>query len=880
LLKTFFFQLRSVFHKRRLDFELEEELQFHLEKEIQNSLERGMSPEEARYAALRSFGGVARSKEECREVSHPRPMEEFWRDLQYGARTLMRYPGFTLVALVVLTLGIGANTAIFSVVNRLLLQPLPYSEAERLVWIWGNNQLLGVNQGFLAAADISDFRKQSTQFESIAAWTTLPVNLNEDNRSERLEGILVSPGFFSCLGVGIALGRDFKPDDIHDGHNPAVIISDALWKRRFAADPAVVGRSLRLDFNSPEPYTIVGIAPREVLFPVRTDIWIADFDEAEESERSGHDLRAIGRLKDGVTFEQAQTELNSIARQLERQYPATNTGWRVSLTSVRDLIIGTPYKALWMLFAAVVCLLLIACANVAGLQIGRGAGRNREMALRAALGAGRSRIIRQLLTESILLALLGGFFGLIASWAGIQALRHFGPATIPRLQEIGTDGWVFAFSFVVTLAVGILSGILPAVQMSGSELGEALKKGSNTASASRRTSRTRALLVISQVAVTVVLLIATGLLLKSFWRIRSVDPGFSADHVLTAGISLNREKYMISADRRINFFREVTERVSSIPGVKAVGLISHLPFGGRGVNVRFLVPDHPPDSSDDARRAELRVISPGYFETLQIPLKNGRSLTDRDTTASPIVVLVNNAFARQFFPGRVPVGERLKISAVSSSFAEIVGVVADVRHKGYDADPRPEMYVSYLQNTVWPVMNVVVRSSIEPETIAAPIRAEIEAIDPSQAIFNVRPLDSFLSDSIAERRFSVALLLTFAILALVTASAGIYGLVAFTVTQRTHEIGIRMALGANSRDVLQLIMGQGMRLVALGLAAGLIAAVMTTRLISSLFFGVTALDPLTFVSVALLVAGVALLACFIPASRALKVDPMFSLRAE
>ena len=873
-------RLRALVRRDRVERELDEELGYHLERELEQNLLGGMSPEEARSAALRSFGGLEQAKEGCREARGVRLLEELWQDLLYGIRMLRKNPSFTLVSVFTLALGIGANTAIFSLLNAIILRPLPYNEAERLVWIWGVNEQLSVKQGYLAAADIQDFQRQSTALDSIAAWTTLPINLIEDSESERLEGILVSTNFFRTLGVRINVGRDFEPGEAQEGRNQVVIISDGLWRRRFGADPQVIGRRLKLDRYDANSFTIVGIAPPEVQFPSRTDLWMPDFDDLGGSQRGGHDLRAIARLKAGATPEGAQAELNTIARRLEEQYPASNAGWRVTLTSVRDVILGTPYKAMWVLLGAVGCVLLIACANVANLQLARSARRNKEIALRAALGASRARIIRQLLTESVLLAMIGGTVGLLLAWWGVGWLRTTGPDTIPRLSEVWMNGRVLAFTTFITVLTGIAFGLIPALQASRPNLNEALKAGSRGATASGGSRRTRSLLVVSEVALAALLLISTGLLLKSFWLLINVDPGFRADRVLTAGISLNRDKYMQSGERRARFFQQVIERVRALPGVRSAGAISHLPFGGRGVNLGFTVQGRQAMAGEDTTRAELRVVSPEYFEVMSIPVKNGRAFTEKDTASSPPLIIVNEAFVRQFLGGAGPLGQRMQIKLGKGFEGEIIAVVGDVRHRGYDAEPRPEIYISYLQNTVWPVMNLVVRTEGEPREIAAAVKREIEAVDSTQAIFNLRPLEGFLSDSIAERRFHLLLLIAFAAVALLTAVAGIYGVMAYTVTQRTHEIGIRMALGAGRIDVIGLILKQGAGLVACGLGAGLCAAFIVTRLMAGLFYGVKASDPATFVAVALLMSSVALLACYIPASRATKVDPLIALRRE
>ena len=808
-------------------------------------------------------------------------IEELVQDLRYGARSFLRNPGFTLVAVLALAIGIGANTAIFSVVDAIVLRPLPYASADRLAWVWGNNSKLGVSQGYLSNADIYDFEQHSSTIESIAGWTTLPINLVEETSAERLEGILVSPKFFRSLGVTMQLGRDFQPQEAETGQNQVVIISDNLWRRHYGSDSNIIGKRLTLDRHDARSFMVVGVAPPEVQFPTRTDVWMPNVRITDSEGRGGHDLRGVARLKAGVTMEQAESELNVLAQNLERQYPETNEGWRVSLTSVRDVVLGTPSKALWLLLAAVSCVLLIACANVASLQLARSTSRSREIVLRAALGAGRGRIVRQLLAESLLLAFIGGGFGLVLAELGVIGLRAAGPASISRLGQATVNGWVLAYTGVVVFAVGITSGLVPALQSSRFDLSGALREGPRGTAGFGGGSRVHSLLLLSEIAVATLLLAGAGLLLKSFWRLQSVDPGFKPDHVLTAGVSLNREKYLKDDDRRAVFFSQALERVRSIPGVESAAMISHLPFGGRGVNMGFAIAGQPEARGDEDRlRAELRVISPDYFRTMNIPVRSGRAFSERDNRSAATAAIVNEAFVRQFFPGGTALGQRLEIAFSDPLRVEVVGVVGDVRHRGYDADVRPEMYVSYLQDTIWPVMNFVIRTQGEPLTLAANVRQEIETVDPAQAIFNVRPLEEMMSDSVAERRFNLILLLAFAIVAVLTAAAGIYGIMTYFVSQRTPEIGIRMALGASRRDVLQLILGHGMRLTMLGVAVGLVASLALTRLMASLLFGVSAIDPLTLASVAGFLIFVALLACYVPTHRAINVDPLIAIREQ
>ena len=865
--------------RRRRETELEEEIQGHLEMAIRDHLERGETAEEANATARREFGNVGLVKEVTRAIWGWVWLEQLGQDLRYAVRSLGRSPAFTPVAVLVLALGIGANTAVFSVVSAILLRPLPYDRADRLVWVWGNNNQLGVNQGYLSSADIFEFGRQSRSLESIAAWTTFPRNLANNGVAERLEGILVSPNFFACLGVRINLGRDFLPQDVGDGENQAAIISDVLWRRRFGADPNVVGTELKFDRGDSSGVIVVGVAPREVQFPARADIWIADVDVATNYEYGSHDLRAVARLKPRSTPEQAQSELNIIAEDLEQQYPAANSGWRVTLTSVRDLVLGTPSRALWLLFGAVNCVLLIACANVASLQLARSVSRSREIMLRVALGASRNRIVRQLLTDSLLLALMGGAVGLLAGWWGVRALRSIGPVTISRLGEAVVNPKVLVYTAVVTLVVSIASGLVPALNGSRFDLIGALKAVPRGSTRSPARGNIRSLLVAIEVATATLLLICAGLLLKSFWRLQGVDLGFRADHVMTAGISLDF-KYMSAGDRRTVLFTEVLDHVRALPGVESVGMISHLPFGGRGVNLGFTLPGRPVAPDSETLRAELRVISPDYFRAMSIPVRSGRTFTEHDIGSAPRVAVINEAFARQFLGDRAPVGQRLQIDFGSPFDAEIVGVTGDVRHRGYEAEPRPEMYISYLQNAVWPVMNLVIRTQGEASISAATVRRKIEAVEPSQAVFNVRPLEGVLSDSIAERRFILVLLVSFSFVALLTAVVGIYGIMTYLVTQQAADIGIRMALGARSRDVLTLILANGMKLTGAGIGLGVLGAVLFTRLIAGLLYGVSALDPVAFAGVALLLTLVSVVACCVPILKAIRIDPLIVIHEQ
>jgi putative ABC transport system permease protein len=872
-------RLRAMWRSGAVHDEIDAELQFHIDMQTQEYIERGLSPDEARHKAEDSFGRMTRIKELSWDVRGGGWLETLWQDLRYGARMLWKHPGFSFVAVLTLALGIGANTAIFSIVNGVLLRPLPYPEPDHLLYIWGRNKSLGISQGYLSAFDVVDYRERSGSFEQIAAYTTVPVNLSHTGQPERLEGILVTTNFFQTLGVQPLLGRTFLAEEGSEGRDHVVMISYGLWQRQFGGDPNLIGRTLRLDRIDGNSFLVVGVMPAEFQFPQRTDVWMPfDFDPEETHGGGGRDWRVIARLKPGRDVRQAQAEINTISQRLAEQYPATNAGWDLMLVAFPEYIFGNTRTALLMLLAAVGFVLLIVCTNVANLQLARAVSRQKELAVRTALGAGRLRIVRQLLTEYLLLATLGGALGLlIAEWS-LYLLHGFGPDSIPRLSEVSINTKVLGFTVALSLLSGLLFGLAPALQVSKIDLNEALKEGGKSATTSSRHNRLRSVLVVSQVALALVLLIGAGLMIKSFLRLLEVNPGFKTENLLTLGISLTRADYPQDDPRRTAFFQQVIQRIQGLPGVTSVGAVSHLPLGGRGVNMSFAVEGGPPINSAEELNADLRVISPGYFEAMKIPLIKGRPFIEDDTALTQKVI-INESFARRFFPNSDPMGKYLKISG--SFFAgEIVGLIGDVKHRGLEAEARPEMYISYLQNTLWPVMNLVIRTSIDPSALRSTVRDEIQRVDKDQPVFNIKTMDQLLSESVAQRRFSMLLLGSFAALALVLAAAGIYGVMFYLISQRTHEIGIRLALGARSVDVLRLVLGQGLRLILIGVAIGVVAAFALTHVLSTLLYGVKATDPATFAGISLLLTVVALIACYIPARKAMKVDPVVALRYE
>jgi len=809
-------------------------------------------------------------------------METLWLDIRYGVRMLWKRPGFTLVALVALALGIGANTAIFSVVMTVLVRPLPYRDADRLVWLSNRNTVLGVSQTFLNPADILDLREQAGSFERVASWGTIPLNLSGAAGPERVESIYVTPDFFQTLGVRPALGRDFSSSDGAANNDSVVIISHGLWQRQFGGAPDVIGRKIKLGIGADQTPTsvVVGVMPAELGFPARVDLWTAYEHDRADAERGGaHNNRTIARLKPGVTIQQAQAEINVIAQTQAHLYPDTNAGWEVDVVPFREHLFGSANVALPLLFGAVGCVLLIACTNGANLQLARAASRQKEIAVRLALGAGRARIIKQLLIESLILAVAGGAIGVLLAMWGVEGLRALGPDSVPRIQEATINAQALGFTAALSVLTSVLFGLVPAWQASQSDVNQALKNTGRSGATAPQRHRFRSMLVVAQVALALVLLVGAGLLINSFWRLQSIGPGFDSTHILTAGLSLSFTDYPNDDPRRQIIFQQALQRLASLPGVEQVGAISHLPLGGRTMQLRFRIEGREPVSALNETIADHRVVTPAFFETLRVPVKRGRIFTERDTSQTPFVYLINESFARIYFAGRDPVGKRM-VGGNSLPSGEIVGVVADMKHRGLEADALPAFYVSYQQHATLPIMNFVIRSSIEPGSLSNSVRRELQALDPNQVVFNVRSMDEFLSDAVAQRRFSMLLLGLFATMAMILAAAGIYGVTAYTVALRTHEIGIRVALGAQAQDVLGLVVGHGMMLALIGVSVGLAAAFALTRLMSSLLFGVSATDPMTFAVIALLTTGVALLACYVPARRATKVDPMVALRYE
>jgi len=800
-------------------------------------------------------------------------MDSLLKDLRYGLRSFAKRPGFTAVALVALALGIGANTAIFSLVNAVLIQPLPFPEPDRLVWAWGNIRN-GGNRASVAPLDFIDYRNQNKTLEEFAATFSIPnpINLTGSGEPERLVSAAVTGNYFKALGVGPLLGRTFVLDDEKTGNGQVAVLSYGLWQKRFAGDPNIVNQTIVLDGQTS---VIVGIMPEGFGFPRDAELWVPmNFDHPGMKQRKAHFLRPVGRLKPGVTLAQAQADTDVVANRMAEQYPETNTGWNLRLVNLKEQLVGNTRPTLFILLAAVGFVLLIACANVANLLLVRAASRHKEIALRTALGASRSRIIRQMITESLLLAITGGILGIVLARWGIDLLVALSANALPPTANVKIDATVLGFTLLISIVTGLLFGIAPSLRTMKLSVTDSLKEGGRGVGEGVGHNRTRGALVIIESAVAVVLLVGAGLLVRSLIRLQNVGPGFEAQNVLTMRLELPEKKYP-SLEKTTQFFTTLEDRVEALPGVESVGFISELPMTGQPNDIPYRVDGRvTPETfayDDDFRR-----VNNGYFSALRIPLLRGRNFTDQEVRDSANVIIVSDLLVKQVFPNEEPLGKRLVLAMSDKSF-EIVGVVGDVRHRALEIEPSPAMYLPTFDGN-W--MNLVIRAKGDPASLASAVRREVQNIDPDQPIADVKGMNEWLRSSVATPRYRTILLALFSLIALVLASTGIYGVMSYSVTQRTHEIGVRMALGARRFHVLQLVVRQGMVLVAIGVALGLVLAFALTRVLASVLFNITPSDPLTFSLVAVTLPLVALLACYIPARRATRVDPLIALRYE
>jgi putative ABC transport system permease protein len=804
-------------------------------------------------------------------------MNALFQDVRYGLRMLLKNKGFTAVAVMALALGVGANTAIFSLVNGVLLRPLPFPNAERIVYLEGKNPSAGITDSNISFPDFTDWSQQTDLFASTAAYYTGNSNLGADGAEpERVPRAGVTSGFFNVLGVQPAIGRSFVAEDDQPGTQTVAIISDGLWKRRFGSDPGIIGKQVQI---SARPITIIGVMPPGFEMPEQTQIWMTSGVKASEEPRDNRSWSAIGRLNPGVDLKQAQSRISAVDAKLANQFPDTNKGWDTTVWILHERLVKEVKPSLLALLGAVGFVLLIACANVANLLLARSAARQKEIAVRAALGASRGRVVRQMLTESILLSTIGGISGLLLSIWLTDLLISIIPEGAPRLDQVGIDYRVLLFVFGISALTGILFGLAPALQASKLDVSSSLKEGGRSGEGHRRTSA-RSLLLIGEVALSLILLVGAGLFIKSFLRVQEIRPGFNSNHVLIASVALPGAKY--KDQQRPEFFRQLIERLVASPGVQAVGGGINLPLSASNYNIgRAFIPEGRPLTVDESINGSFSTITGDYFRAFQIPLLAGRTFEIRDGPDAPKVVIINESAAKRYFGSPAgAIGKRLTIWRDEQFIREIVGVVGDTKTAALDAESGAQIYVPHAQDAGWNFMALVVRTASDPAAFAATLRREVQALDKDQPIYNVRTMDDVVANSLGTRRVSMQLFAVFAGAALLLAAIGIYGVMAYSVTQRTHEIGIRMALGAQKSDVLGLVIQQGMTLTVIGVVVGLVGAFSLTRLIASLLFGVAATDPLTFVAIPLLLLFVALVACYLPARRAARLDPIEALASQ
>lgn len=806
-------------------------------------------------------------------------METLWQDVRYAFRMLNKNRAFTAVASLALALGIGANSAIFSVVNSVLFRPLPFRDPQRLVMIWENHQQRGgPEREWASPADLRDWREQPRSFANVAGLLGWGPTITGSGEPEDLQGAAVSYDTFSMLGVSPILGRSFSEEEDRPGVGRVAVLSHRLWQRRFGADPSIIGNGITLGGVN---YSVIGVMPRDFTLPIlnNSEIWTTVgpiLDGLKGCDRGCVILRVVARVKDGVSTDAAQAEMSTLAAQTAQQYPDTNDGVGTTLVSLHEQVVGDVRLPMLVLLGAVGLVLFIACANVANLLLARAATREREVAIRAALGATRGRLIRQHLTESVVLACLGGALGMLVAYWMVDLLVAFAPKGTPRVAEISVDNGVLGFTLGVALLTGLLFGLAPALLSSKTNFDSALKEGGRDARTSARGNKIRAALVVSEVSLALMLLVGAGLLIKSFVNLQRVDPGFNPRGLLRVDVGLPRSRYS-EREKAAAFFKQLAERVSALPGVEAAGGVSTLPLSGGGTDTSFLIEGRPRPEPNREPVAHYSKVTPDYFRAMGIRLIRGRLLTDADNADAPRAALISEEMVRRYFPDEDPLGRGLLFG--SKDRREIVGVVADVKSFGLNQDARPTMYFSEQQ---YPErgMSLVVRASGNPMTQAAAVRSEVQALDRDLAVSNVMTMEDLVSTSLSEPRFVLLLLGVFAGAALTLSVIGVYGVVSYSVTQRSHEIGVRMALGAQIADVLKLVVWRGMGLVGAGVAVGLAGAYALSRVMESLLFGVGARDFATFAVTAVLLAGVALGACFVPARRATKVDPVIALRCE
>ena len=893
-LRAFFVRLGILFQKERRERDLAEELESTLHMHIDDNLRSGMSPEEARYAALRSFGGVEQTKEECRDVRGLAFLETFLQDLRYGIRLLLKSPGFTAVAVLSLALGIGANTAIFSIINAVLLRPLPFEDPDRLVLIWHKWKMIDLSWGAVSAPSFIIYRDQASSFERVAVVKNWSANLTGQGESERITGFLVSSSFFPTLGVQPALGRTFLQEEDQPGANQVVVLNDNIWKRRFGSDPNLIGKKIMLDGSS---YSVIGIMPQSFDFPRENEMWAPIAFTPEELSDSNHsyeNFMTIARLREDVSLQEAQAEMNTIAGRVQQQYPRAypkESEWGIGVSSVRELLIGNVRPTLLLLFGAVGLVLLIGCANVANLLLARATARQKEIAVRLALGANRWRLMRQLLSESMILGLLSGALGLLIAFWVVGVIPKAIPSDVawflPNWNEVSIDNRVLGFTLGISLLTALIFGLVPGIQASRLDINESLKEGGRRGTSSVSSNRIRGILVISEVALALVLMTVAGLLIRSFSSLQALDPGLRTQNVLTMQLSLTKNKYANNRQTS-SFYDRVLQQMASVPGVESAGIVSWLPLIFGDSMGSFFIEGRPQEPGENNPHGSIRIASPGYFRAMGITLKIGRDFLERDTADATPVIIIDEMVAQSYWPNEDSIGKRVAVSREGGRsnrlWRHVIGVVGHVRHQGLDVESKMQMYIPSLQFQVPRIdqrtMYLVVRTTSDPMSMFPAVRSAIHAVDADQPVTKVATMEQVLSGSLSQRRLPMLVIAALAVLALVLTIVGIYGIVSYSVGQRNHEIGIRMALGASRGNVTALIVKQGLQLALIGVGIGLVAAFSLTRFIASLLYGVSATDLATFASVPLLLVGITALASYLPARRAARVDPMLALRTE
>ncbi|HME10466.1 MAG TPA: ABC transporter permease [Bryobacteraceae bacterium] len=893
MLTDVIFRLRCLLRRKKVETELDDELRFHFDQQVEKYLHSGLTHEEAVRSARLFFGGMDQVKEECRDARGVQLMETFFLDIRYGLRMLRKKPAFTLVAILTLALGVGANTAIFSIVNAVLLRSLPYRDPDRLVRILSNNPGVGLRDIPFSVPELDDLRTRSGVFEDVSAIGGGSVNLTGARQPERLEFIVTYPNYFSMLGATPQIGRLLGSQDFALGFASAAVISDGLWRRSYGADPSVLGRTLHLDND---PYTIVGVLPPGFRHPGPTisgnaEVFLTAGFSADPAPKPARGARilpaAIGRLKPGLTLPQAQARLTAMAAELRHDFPAdypARAQWTIEIQSLQESLVGNVRPMLLVLMGAVVLIVFIVSLNIANLLLARASGRQQEMAVRLAMGASRGRMIRQMLTESLLLSLIGGLAGIATAIGTLSFILHFVPSNIPRLSEVNIDWRVLAFALLISLLTGLLFGLVPAIHSSRSDLTLQIREGSRGSGYGAKTGRLRDALIVSELAFAVVLMVGAGLLLRTLRELLQENPGFNPTHVVAANVWLplpNDPKVdpYLGVARKATFNRELLRRMKAIPGVELAGLTSALPATAlNNLDSNALTIEDRPIESSQNLRAEIIRISPDYFRVMQAPLVRGRFFAESDEDGKQRVAIIDETTAHRYWTDRDPLGRRLRFGQdPTQPWMTVVGVVKDIKHDGLDIDGVPHIFVSIYQSGDRQ-LGVVLRTSLPASLLERQIRREVQSIDPGLPVFDVSSMNDVIDRSLAARRFSAGLVGGFAGLALLLASIGIYGLLAFMAGQRSREIGLRIALGAGPADVLKLFLHKGVVLASAGIVAGVIVSASTASIMASLLYGVRPHDPAVFLAVPLLLLAVSVLASYLPARRATKVDPMFALR--